>query len=260
MKYRTIENKVELQQYWLGLIVVIIILLIVENIGLLNGVKAFAEKIAQPFQKFGVEVVSGIEMPYRVAQSSYNSYKKIQDLEVRYGELAAVVGQQANLQTENDELRKMLNATASTGQTDRILMPVLGYSQPLIANTQHNFQAGDPVFISGVFVGQVGKLEQDQAQIVLLSQVFAQPILAKTELGTTGLVYGNGKDVLMKEIPIEQQIQLGQKIFTSGQDSILPNWYIGRIKEVQRHEGSPTQEAVLDQGVSFFEAKMVEIK
>jgi len=260
MKYRTIENKVEFQQYWLGVIVVVVVLFVLENVGVFGGIKEFAGRVALPFQEFGIEVVSGVELPYRVAMASYNSYKKIQDLELRYGELAAIVGQQSNLQAENDELRKMLNATSSTGQTDRILMPILGYSQPLIANTKHNFQTNDPVFVNGVFIGQVGKVEQNQAEVNLFSQQFTQPILAKTEANTTGLIYGNGKDIIMKEIPIEEQISVGQKVFTSGQDSILPNWYIGRIKDIQRREGSPTQEATVDQGVSFYESKMVEIK
>lgn len=260
MKYRTIENKIELQQYWLGIIILTGVLLVVENLSGLQRFRGVIERVAQPFQKVGVEVVHAIELPYRVAEESYNSYRKIQDLELRYGEMAAVVGQQANLQMEIDELRKMLNATASTGQTERILMPILGYSQPIIANTQHNFETGDPIFINGVFVGQVGKLSQNQAQVNLFTQLFSQPILAKTETGTTGLVFGTGKEIIMREIPIEQQVSVGQKVFTSGQERILPNWYIGRVREIERHEGSPTQSVYIDQGVSFFEAKMVEIK
>jgi cell shape-determining protein MreC len=260
MKYRTIENKIELQQYWIGFIVAVLLLLVIENIGLMNSFRGFIERRLSPVQKLGVNIVYFVELPYRVTVASYNSYQKIQNLELRYGELASRLGEEENLRVENDELRKMAGATTSSRLSQKILAPILGYSQPIIADTEQAFSAGDPVFIQGVFIGRVGEVSQGQAKVILLSQLFAQPVLAKTESGATGLLFGNGRDAILKEVPIEKEISVGQHVFTVGQEGTLPNWYIGTIKEVIRHEGSPTQEAIVNQGVSFFESKMVEIK
>ncbi len=260
MKYRTLENKMEFQQYWLGFLLAILIFFVIENLGLLHSFKQVVERGMRPFQEFGTSFVSAVELPYRMSVSSYNAYQKIQNLEMRYGELASKLGEIENLKIENDELRKIAQATTSSGLKNKILTPILGYSQPIVADSQNLLQTGDPVFIQGVFIGRVGAVVQGQAQLVLFSQLFSQPIIAKTEGGATGLLFGNGRDVILKEIPIEKEVTVGQLIFTVGQENVLPNWFIGRIKAVTRHEGSPTQEALVDQGVSFYESKMVEIK
>ncbi len=260
MKYRTIENKIELQQYWIGFIVAVLLLFVIENVGLLSSFRGFVERRLRPVQQLGVNVVYFAELPYRITVASYNSYQKIQNLESRYGELASRLGEEENLRVENEELRKMAGATTSSRLSQKILAPILGYSQPIIADTGYALTTGDPVFIQGVFIGRVGEVSQGQAKITLLSQLFAQPVLGKTESGATGLLFGNGRNAILKEIPIEKEISVGQHVFTVGQEGILPNWYIGSIKEVLRHEGAPTQEAIVDQGVSFFESKMVEVK
>jgi len=260
MKYRTLENKVELQQYWLIILFAILFFFVVEQVGLLTSFRKVAERSIMPFQQFGVSVVYLIVLPYRATVASYNSYQKIQDLELRYGEVAAQVGELENLRIENETLRKIAQATVGSGLVDKVITPILGYSQPILADTQNQFRTGDPVFIEGVFIGRVGVVSQNQAQLHLLSQLFTQPVLAKTETGASGLIFGNGKEVLLQEIPIEKEVAVGQKIFTIGQAGILPNWYIGRIKQIQRSEGSPTQKVLVDQGVSFFESKMVEVR
>ncbi len=260
MKYRTLENKAGIQHYWLGVLFGLGLLLVLEQLGMTNELRSLTEKLVQPVQILAAQSVRIMEVPFQMVAISYRSYQHIQDLEKQNADLAAQVSQQLNLVMENQELRKMVNATASSGEKAKILAPILSYSQPLISNPNHTFATGDPVFIQGVFVGQIGKITQNQAEITLLSQLYQQPILAKMVSGTTGLIYGNGKDVVLKEVPIEEQLTVGELVFTAGQDGVLPNWAIGHIKEVHRQDGSPNQTAIVDQSVSFFTEKMVEVK
>lgn len=260
MKYQTLDHRLPYRQYWVGVLVGVCLLFLLEKLGGMVKIRGAAENFLQPSQQLGVQIISTVELPYRVITTSYRSYQSLQLLQVQYGQLAALVGQQTTLQTENETLRKMVNATMSSGEKKKILVPILGYSQPLIANQDHTYEVGDPVFIEGVLIGRVSRLSQNQAEVKLLSQLFTQPILAKTVSGSTGLIYGNGQDLVLKELPIEQQVEIGQQVYTVGQDGVMPNWYLGRIKELHRHEGAPTQEAVVEQGVSFFTNKMVEVK
>jgi cell shape-determining protein MreC len=240
--------------------VAIVLILLVESAGGFARFRGLTEKMLGPTQKIGVQFSLFVSLPYRMMLANYHSYQTLQLLESQSSQLAAALGQQQTLETENKALRSMVNATTSSREKQKILEPILGYSQPTIGNWDQAAQVGDPVFIDGELVGLVSRVSQNQAGITLLSQDYSQPLLARTSAGTTGMIYGNGQDLLLKQIPIEQQVAPGQIVYTAGQDGILPNWYIGTITEVHRHEGTPTQEAVVTQGVSFFTSQMVEVR
>lgn len=253
------ENTIQQQRFWLVMLGCVGVLFLFEQFGLLEPLLLTAAKKLQPFQEFGTTVVRTVQYPYKIITLGMNSYKKIQNIEEQNARLIVQLSELEKLKTENSSLRETLQATASSHLTKREFVSILNYGKPLISRENATYESGDPAFIQGVFVGRVGALGRNQAELSLLSQQFVDPVVAKTATGVTGLLYGDGRQLVLRQLPIEQVIEVGQQVFTAGQNGVQPNWYIGRIREVIRHEGSPTQEATVDQGVSFFHSSMVEV-
>jgi cell shape-determining protein MreC len=100
----------------------------------------------------------------------------------------------------------------------------------------------------------------NQSEIGLLSQESGPTILAKTESGVQGLIRGDGKRVLLTEIPVDVTLNVGERIVTQGQEGVAPNMFIGRISAVRNDPASAVQTALIEQLVSFYEASIVEVR
>ena len=81
----------------------------------------------------------------------------------------------------------------------------------------------------------------------------------RTESGVEGVIFGDGKNVVMHHIPREIQVTEGERVFTIGQQGIQKNMFVGKIGRITADPSAPTKEAVIDQYVSFFDSVLVEV-
>jgi cell shape-determining protein MreC len=204
------------------------------------------------------------KLPAEWVRVATKKYTYVLDLELRYAESAAQLSEFDRVRKENAALRALLEYEQASGAAkprQRKIASVLSYAQPTISVGQDDgIQEGYLVFVHGVFIGKISKVSAHEAQVKLLAAFSdTDVILVQTEVGVTGLVSGDGRDVVMREIPIDAAIQVGQRIESSGQVGVLPQLYMGRIVSIRRNEGSPTQTAVIDPGVSFYNTSIVEV-
>jgi cell shape-determining protein MreC len=264
----TLEKKIPMlrgQKFiWIIVGSVILLAAVFEYAGLLQWLRQVGEFVLRPLKQSAIIGVKQVLYPVEISRIAFKKYTYILDLELRYAESAAQLGELENLRQENTELRRLLEdgqATASTRVNHRRLVSILSYSQPVIAAGQEDgIQEGDLVFVSGVCVGRVKIVSEHQASVRLLNE--ADPVgvlLAKTQSGATGIIKGTGTQILLTEVPIDVSVGIGERVETMGQVGVAGSMYLGRVQEIRRAEGSPTQSLVIDQGVSFFRSSVVEV-
>jgi cell shape-determining protein MreC len=255
------ELQVQKKQY-LFAIGCMFLLAFVEFLGILNGVRWGMEKVFTPILSFTAQITQTLETPYEMLVKNYQGYRHIQDLELRYAEALAQLGELEKLRTENQELRALIEQKNSpkTGAPTQIA-PVISYGQPYIGKGKNDgVSEGSMILLGDTFIGRVGKVSFSQSEVILLSEQTSQPVLAKTESGISGIVVGNGKQVMFTEVPADKELHVGDRIVTVGQPGINEGSFVGKIRSLGSQAGSSTQIAVLDQIVSFYDNKIVEVR
>lgn len=246
------------QAFFLG---VLVLLGFFELMGLDDVFRGRGEQLLRPLQTFATTMVNSFTLPIRSIVQQMGRYEHVQDLELRYAESLALLSEQENLRQENQELRSLLEGTQSAVPKRSLIAPVISYSQPVIAiGSIDGIQEGAVVLVAQTVVGRVSKVSAYQAKIDLLSTSESPFILAKTESGATGLVTGDGKKVLLTELPVEVEVKTGERVVTVGQPGVEPGLFIGKVESIRKDDSAPTQVATVDQIVSFFQVHVVEIR
>lgn len=247
----------------MGSVLGIITVSVLEYAGLLIWLRSGISQVTQPVRETAVQLASSLRQPIDLVRVATRKYTYVLDLELRYAEQSAKLSELEQLRKENQDLRAALekDSTASSFFQAKRYSSVISYAPPSIdVGTADGLQGGELVFVLGTCIGKVHAVERHHAQVKLLSSFGEDDVLlAKTDTGTSGIVRGDRTRVLLTEIPIEASVQVGQRVETAGQLGVQSGLYIGRVTEIIRREGSPTQTAVIDQGVSFFRSSIVEV-
>lgn len=190
------------------------------------------------------------------------SAQRIQDLERRLAEVSASGAELETLRRENEELRFLLTNT-DRGQQERTVLaaPVIAFAQPAVAvGEQEGVELGAIVLSRNILLGQITKVLAHESQVTLLTEAGSKPILAKTTGGTTGLLVGDGKKVLLTQVAKGELLTVGEQVTTVGQPQIEQNLLVGQIVSVINDPVMSVQTAVIEQAVSFFETPVVEVR
>lgn len=247
-------------QYWLKSAGLIVLLTVGEVLGFLNPIRAFAEKLLLPEERIGVTVVSVARLPYTIALRNVRTYRHVQDLELRYAEALAQLSQLDQLKSENQALRAQLNNNGPATMS-AIIAPILSYGQPTIGvGSEKGVAEGDLVFVHETLIGTVGQTSANEAEVLLLVHGSGTAVLAKTESGVVGTLSGDGRHVVLQELPVELNVNVGERVMTAGQPGVPAGLSVGRITAVQKQQDSPVQQAMIDQLVSFYDAQFVEVR
>lgn len=257
--WQEIQPKTRFRQtLWIvGLVVVIAFM---EQVGWVRPVRQLNEAVIAPLQTMGRGTVSAATLPYRVGRDSFRTHRIIQDLQLRYQEASAELTELEALRAENEALRAILENTDRRTEHRVIAAPIISYGTPFINHGQADGIAVDSlVFVHQTLVGRIAAVTPHQAEIRLLSHPNSDPILAQTQTGVTGVLTGNGRAVLLTEIPSDAQVEVGQRVVTTGQRGIEPDLYVGRITQVRYEPSDPVKEAVVEPGINFYQARVVEV-
>ncbi len=242
-------------------IVIVLLQLISVNSKVIGGVNA----VVQPILSVEVSLVSNINSSLKNLRSWYATARRVQDLEIRLSNALAQLSQLDQLKTENEKLRELLNSSDRSLEPVIITSPILSLAQPAVAlpnslKASDLVRLGSPVLVENTLVGLISRLGQDIAYVDLLRQREARPILAETNTGIQGIIKGDGRRVLFTEVPIKAELEVGQRVVTSGQEGINKGLHIGEIQSIQSGASAAVKTAVVQQYVSFYEADIVEVR
>lgn len=233
---------------------------VTQLVGLNSWAVARTQRFLHPLTEFHmVATRSFVEIPFAFRQRSKTA-RRIQDLEFRLSESYAQLSELATLQHENEQLRQLLGEK-NTPIARIITAPIVSFAQPAIAaGSGEGVVPGQIVLVASTLVGRVSVVKQQQSTITLLSQTDSQPLLAQTESGVQGLVVGDGRRIIVTEVPLDSKLENGERLTTVGQPGVPGGIFIGRVEAVESSPASATKTIVVEQLVSIYDAVVVEVR
>lgn len=222
--------------------------------GLINVANLWKEK--------NFQVLQIIANPFKRVTLLWKLTSRLEDLQYRYSEASANLIKINSLEQENQELRKLLENSDRSYRQVVIAAPVVSFAQSFIAaGEQSGIKTGSAVLYKDTLLGLVDQVEDRQSSVLLLSKLTDFYILAETETGVKGIVKGNGREVLLTEIKNDDQIEIGQLVFTSSQLGIEKGLLIGRVARVLTdNQALAVKTAIIEQLVNFYDTSLVEVK
>lgn len=238
----------------------IFILFFLQFLNLLN--LSWPISMANTWKQKNYQFLQKINSPFRRVTMLWKLTSRLEDLQYRYSEAAADLIKIKSLEQENQELRKLLENSDRSYRQVIIASPVISFAQSFIAaGRQSGIKTGSVVLYKDTLLGLIDQVEDRQSSVLLLSKLSDFYILAETETGVKGILKGNGREILLTEIKNDEQIEVGQLVFTSSQLDIEKGLLIGRVARVLTDNPSfAVKTAVIEQLVNFYEANLVEIK
>ncbi len=159
------------------------------------------------------------------------------------------------LKQENFLLKQALNQRNQL-QEKRVLSHPY---QLIAADGSSPLKIGSMVSSNGVLLGTVAQASAYAGRVRLLRESTTQPILVVSDSGVQGLIRGDGKNILLSEVPHKLKLAIGEKLITVGQIEIAPGLLIGFVERIVGDPSDPSQTALVKQPVEFRELETVEI-
>lgn len=247
---------------WEQVILIGGVLLVMELLNLTQPIQGmFSRILFVPSQSFLVKTTSQLVVSFDSFKKIFNYAAHIRDLELKLAEATANLTELETLKKENQELRFLLENTDRPQTRTYLTRPVVSLSKPAIAGgLDLQLEAGSLVLSRETLLGQLSKINQHESQVTLLYEREAMPILVQTESGVKGIVKGDGKKILLTEVNKTDQLVVGEKVYSLGQNQVEQGILIGQISFINQDLASSVQTAVIEQYVSFFDSPIVEVR
>lgn len=251
---------IAVRQWWtLGVLVVVVLL--AEYVGLLGTFRSGVERLWQTVIIPVNHVSLALWRPIAWIGSEQARSEETTQLRARYNQTLVALTEMEAVRQENETLKRLLASQSASPRSVVLGVPIMAYGRPLVAaGSDQGVVTGMSVLVEQTLVGVISDVSRNQAAVELITQETGPRVLAKTENGITGVVHGDGKRVVMSEIPIDSKVLPGERIMTQGQAGIQPNTLIGTIAQVKAEPSASVQTAIVVQLVSFYETTLVEIE
>lgn len=162
--------------------------------------------------------------------------------------IASDLQRMPTLQVENEHLRQMLEASQSIGQPSRAAEIVHVGRDPFVrkvivnAGTQKGIAAGQAVVDGQGVLGQVTRAFPFSSEVTLITdRELAVPVQVERN-GLRAIAFGHGNDNTLDVpyLPVNVDIQEGDRLVTSGIDGTYPiGLAVATVKRIERNVDSP---------------------
>lgn len=206
--------------------------------------RVWALALADFVQSPVTTVSSGMKNYFQSFANIRNAASENDELKQKIQQLEVEVQSKQDLSIENDRLRTLLNLKDETKYqilTAKIIGrdPSLWFNDAVINQGSYNgVKLNMPVVANGGLVGRVTAVSPLTAQITLITDERFGAGAVVGEIGaSSALGVVTGKDdqelLVMRYVPGSVDVQVGQSVFTTGQDGIYPGGIkLGEIVEV----------------------------
>jgi len=129
------------------------------------------------------------------------------------------------------------------------------------AGSEQGVQQGAAVVSQGNLLGVVEDVHRFQSRVLLLQHMLDVGVVVQTSNGVKGLVKGNGRDILLTEVASTAGLQVGDLVYSLGQQGMSSGLVLGKIAVIMEQNPSlSTKTARLESLVNFYEVSLVEIR
>jgi cell shape-determining protein MreC len=243
----------------------VIILFFLEALNITQPITNLGQSAITPVLQFNVRLASSFYQFFYQLRGWQSTARRVQDLEIKLAHTSAQLSELEFLQKENQQLREMVGSVDRDSDKVIISRPILSMAQPAVGlpigkDSDLEVRPGLAVLAENTLVGVVTSVKSNAAYIGLLWQKDMPLVLAQTQDGVQGILTGDGRRVLLTEIPVDQEIEIGERVITTGQEGIAQGLYVGEIRSIRSGHSSAVKTAVIEQYVSFYEVSLVEIR
>ena len=199
------------------------------------------------------------------------------DLTTARSEIAEMEARIEALERENEELREiqgeyqllldLFNRARQAPDMERLTANVIGrdtspavQSMIIDRGKEDSLQVGMPVESARGLVGQLFRVSNNAAQVVLITDNASSIPVRLGSSRATGLVRGGGigGPMVIEWVDLKHQIEVGELVLTSGLGGKFPeDLIVGRVIEVDRREAELFQRAIVQPAVDFDSLEMV---
>lgn len=245
-----------------GFFILLLAIVILDFVGVVSFLKGASQKAVTPILQTQVAIISGLRDPYDSILLVYSKAEYVTQLESQYAQALTQLAELEQLRAENTELRRMIGTSDRSLSNQTIIgAPIVSLASPAIGvGSSEGVQEKQMVLVDGVLVGTVTEVSQHQSKVRLLSQSGEKQVIAQTQSGVEGVLVGDGKNVLLTQVPRSAEIKEGELVVTSGQEGIEKGIAVGIIRNIKTDPADATQTIVVSQLVSFYEAVLVEVR
>lgn len=243
-----------------------LVALVIYPLGVLP-IRGFTMRIINPIsEEISTFVLGGKNFFHNISQ--INSLTKANhDLKEENLRLISESVKCQEIAHQNQILNQELGFMGQNGNQE--LIPVYitgrapsGFVQELKTNKGNldGVQQGKPVVSQGFLIGVVSGTTSHTSQIALVnSSRFLIPVILQDSRGT-GLMSGGLAGLVVKEIPIDNQIKVNETVLTSGLGGDLPPGIpIGKISQIISKESEMFQQTAVDSPIDIGKLEVVFI-
>lgn len=236
-------------------------IMLLDQSGVLLPAQSRVQNMVQPLKSIAMIVVQRIQIPVSSVFSTFDKTERIKELEEKYARAMVTIAEMEGYQRENEQLRTLVDQAGGFDQSFIVTRPILSLAYPALqGGSAEGINAGAVVTIHKVMVGVVSQVFDHQAKIALLEQPTTQPVLVQINNSIQAVTQGDGKRLLVVHIPKDAILKEGDSVTTLGQQGIPAQLLIGTIAYIQNDPQSPTQTAVIERPVSFYDSLVVEVR
>lgn len=230
----------------------------------------FAEQIIKDTVGAGQSVFSGpahfVTGVFDNVDSLLNTYKENQHLKARLEEFASVQAEVTDLRSENDQLKEIVGKEADLRDYNPIQATVIArnpdqWEEKIILNrgVSDGVELDMAVLTAQGLIGKVSLVTKTTSTVELVStqnpNYRVSAMVIGGEDGIFGLIEGfdaERRELLLKRIDAEVEIEVGQQVVSSGLGGIFPKGLIiGEITEITIDEFGLTQLAYVKPAADF---------
>jgi rod shape-determining protein MreC len=194
----------------------------------------------------------------RIANAPFNIFNRASEFFVTQGSLkaentrlaqsnltqSAQLQQLSSLQTENEQLRKLLGTrerlSSRTSFAEVLYAARDPFSRKIVIDqgSQNEVRAGQPVIDGAGVIGQVTRVYPWLAEVTLITDKGHLVPVLDTRNGLRGVLGGTGNDgaLELKFVPLNADFENGDQLVTSGIDGVYPAGLpVAEIVNVERN-------------------------
>jgi len=250
---------------WFAILVTISLIgLILYQVGYLNPVEDVFLRIAAPFQK-------GASYFYTFLSDSLDFVRELGELRQRNEELQREVERLTienirlkEVEAENKTLRRLLNFVEANPDYSYRAAQVVGrviardpsgFMRYLIIDVgrKDGITSGMPVVTERGLVGRISDVYHNTSRVLLITDPSSSISAFLQSSRATGMVEGTvDGSVIMRFIPLDAPVSVGDVVLTSGLGGLLPKgMVVGQVIEIEKRDYALFQEARIQPTVDF---------
>ena len=228
----------------LALIIASIILLSLESIDskFLNFVRSTVKDVIYRTSFITSIPANTISPIFTTIKNHFIIYEKYESVKLELKELKDQQNQLAYLKTENDKLRKVIDAADTYNYISIPAKVLVDKESPFLKSVILNkgfksgLKKGMPVLKDSYFVGRITEVNYLSSRVLLISDLNSKiPVLIEPK-GYQAIMSGTGNDFAQLDfLPKNHQLEVGNLVYTSGRGGIFfPGIPIGRIELIEK--------------------------